>query len=271
MLPLALRGWREFPYGRRFHMAKKHPTWANFLNSGFYNSSGVAALQNQLGNYSLDRTALGNQADLYLQPQFNTQQLALQQDLQRTMTGYNNQLTGMEQNLALQQRSTNSQYDKSGNDAFNQLGKRGLGRSSIVATTLNSIESARNQALTDLSNKFSDTRNDIQANMSLAQQQNSASLRGLSDNFALQRTAKAEELYNANLAAQTNLQVQIAQLLQAGYQAYRDQWNKDHPKKSGGSSRRGSSNTSPSPSPAPGPNPFSYPSTETNNFGKERY
>lgn len=218
-------------------MAKKKPTWAGYQGSGFYNASGVAALQEQLGNYSTDRTALAAQADMYLQPQYNTQQLALQQEVERTMAGYNNQLSGMEQTIALQQRAMNSQYNKSGFDSMNQLGKRGLGRSSIVATTLNSIEGARNQALGDLSTKYADTRGDIERNIALAQQQGAASQRSLTDNYALQRTAKAEELYNANLAAQTNLQVQIAQLLQAGYNAYVNQFNKQN-KGGGGSSHK---------------------------------
>lgn len=229
-------------------MAKNKPTWNGYQNSGFSTASGVAGLQNQMGNYSLDQAVLNQQAEAQYKPTYNANVLALNQELEKLLGGYNNQLSGLSLTYDQQRRATNSQYDQSGSAALSQLGKRGMGRSSIVGTTLGALEGARNQALGDIGAKEGDAYGDIYANMALAQNQNAASLRGLSDNYAGQVEARAKELYTTNAAAQAQLAYQIAQLQQAGYQYYVNQVNKKNgSKSSGGHSSGGGSGGNSSP------------------------
>jgi hypothetical protein len=221
---------------------KKTPTWAGFQNSGFYNAAAIGALQGQLGNYNLDLAALTQQAQAALQPGYNQNVLTANQQLETLLSGYGNQLSGMEFAYDQQRRAANAQYDQSGNQALNQLGKRGMGRSSIVGTTLGALESARGQALNDIALKQTDAYNDIQNSMALARNQNAAQLRGYAENLAAQAAANALGIRDTNLQGQTSLMAQIAQLQQAGYQAYVNQINKQN--KSSSSSSRSSSRSS---------------------------
>jgi hypothetical protein len=221
-------------------MAKK-PSWDNYLNSGYYNGSGVAALQGQLGSYTTDQAALRQQATAQYQGTYDAQTLALRQELESILGGYSNQLSGLDQAYEMQRRATNSQYDQSGSQAQVALTKRGLGRSSVVGTTAAAIEGARNQALNDLANKETDAISDIQNNIALAKKQSADSLNGLASGFASQVEARANELYNTNLAAQTNINVQIAALQQAGWNAYMSWYYSHGPGKKSSSSHRSSS------------------------------
>jgi len=221
-------------------MANKKPTYAGFQNSGYYNASNIAALQGLAGNYTTDRDALRAQAEAALRPTLDAQKLALNQQLENSLLSYNNQLSGSEQNFDIQRRGMNTQYNQSLSQGLNQLGKRGLQRSSAVGTTIGSIEGARNQALNDLGNKQTDFVNDLYNQIALARKQNGDSIAGLDSGYATQLDARVNELYNTNTAALTQLQLQLGQLQGSAYQQYVNQLNKQN-KSSGGGSRMSSS------------------------------
>lgn len=228
-------------------MAKKPPSYDSWLESGYGASANIAALQQQMAGYATDYDTLSKQATAAYTPTYNASLLALQQQLEAQLGGYNNQLSGLNLAYDKQRRNLNAQYDQSLSSALNNLTKRGIGRSSIVGTTSAAIEGARGQALDDVGAAETDAYEDIYNNIALAQNQYAASERQLRNDYAAQIESRINELRNANQTAQTQLQLQIAQLQQSGYQQYLNWYYKYGPgkpkKKASSSSSKSSGST----------------------------
>lgn len=216
---------------------KKPPSFSSWKSSGYGSAANIAALQEQMAGYATDYNTLSQQATAAYTPTYNANLLALQQQLETQLGGYSNQLSGLSLTYDKQRRNLNSQYDQSLNSAMNNLTKRGIGRSSIVGTTSAAIEGARGQALDDVGAAETDAYEDIYSNIALAQNQYAASDRQLRNDYAAQIESRINELRNTNQTAQTQLQLQIAQLQQSGYQQYLNWYYKYGPGKKKSSSR----------------------------------
>lgn len=242
---------------------KKPPSFSSWQSSGYGSAANIAALQEQMAGYATDYDTLSQQAAAAYNPTYNANLLALQQQLETQLGAYNNQLSGLGLSYDKQRRNLNSQYDQSLSSSMNNLTKRGIGRSSIVGTTSAAIEGARGQALADVEAAETDAYGDIYENMTLAQNQYAASDRQLRNDHAAQIEARINELRNTNQTAQTQLQLQIAQLQQSGYQQYLNWYYKYGPGKKKQSSKSSSKSSSSGSSSSTGGNTSTGPQGST--------
>jgi hypothetical protein len=185
-----------------------------YKNSGFYKATNIATLQEQLAQYAVDDATLRQQAQALYQPTYDATKLSYQNQLAELMTGQESQL-----------RQINQSYDKGLNTLNNNLLKRGLGRSSLVATQGVAMENQRAQAIGDKTSEY------------LAQQRSiSSQIQQLDASYAQQIEARINELRTQNQTAATQLQLQIAELQYNGYLAYMA----NQKKSSGGGSSKSS-------------------------------
>lgn len=174
------------------------PSMSKFKKTGFYTSSNIASLQQQLANYKKSDADVRKQAESYYAPQHNMQQQA-----------YKNQLEELSVSREIDVDKANGQYDKSLNSIMAGLNSRGMGRSSLVSTRGVENENARNSAISEVSRNYLQQENQINANMQQAQAE-----------YAQNVENKAVEIQQENQANYINLMAQIAQLQQSGYSAY---------------------------------------------------
>lgn len=233
----------------------------DFLQSGYYQTLGIDDLQSRLSDYSVDDADLRSQAEALYNPSYQAELEALQQSADKQTLAYQNQIAGAGQVYDRQRRLLAQQYDQSASQMNNALTKRGLGRSSLVATQGAYLEGQRGQALSDVSLQEASAIDAINAQIAQLASQTASTEQRLSGNYAQQIEARISELKNTNQSAATNLALQIATLQQQGYQAYQQQilaerqqklaedqfaWQK---KKSGSSGSSSGSKSSGSPKP----------------------
>ena len=177
---------------------KKATSFDKYKNSGFYQSTGIPALQEQLARYNVTQEQARQQAQAQLAPTYNMQK-----------TQFQNQMAQLGAARDRDVQKINSQYDKSLNSVMAGLNKRNMGRSSLVSTKGVENENARNSAISETSFGYLQQENEINANMQQAEAQYAQSLEN-----------RAVEIANQNQAQYIELLAQIAQLQQGGYSAY---------------------------------------------------
>lgn len=241
-----------------------------YKQSGAYQSLGIDKLQEQLAGYQTDDASLRQQAEAQYKPTYDTQIEALRQQTAQQIQGYQGQLAGLGTAYDQQRRQTNEGYDQSILSASNALTRRGLGRSSLVATQGAYLEKQRNQTLADINANQNAAVNAINEKIALLTDQAAQSEKTMAGSYAAQIEARMNELRQHNQSAATNLQLQITALQQQGYQAYQQQLlaereqqlaedqfaytKEQNAKKSSGG---GSSSSSVNPAPAPEASPSS--------------
>lgn len=174
------------------------PSMSKFKKSGFYKSSNISALQEQLANYKPSDSEVKQQAESFYAPQYNMQQQV-----------FKNQLAELGVSRDRDVQKLNTQFDKSLNGIMAGLNSRGMGRSSMVSTRGVENENARNSAIADKSYEYLTQENQINANIQQSQAE-----------YAQNIENKAVEIKKENQSNYINLMTQIAQLQQGGYSAY---------------------------------------------------
>ena len=198
-----------------------------YKQSGAYQSLGIDKLQEQLAGYQTDDASLRQQAEAQYKPTYDTQIEALRQQTAQQIQGYQGQLAGLGTAYDQQRRQANEGYDQSILSASNALTRRGLGRSSLVATQGAYLEKQRNQTLADINANQNAAVNAINEKIALLTEQAAQSEKTMAGSYAAQIEARMNELRQHNQSAATNLQLQITALQQQGYQAYLDKLNAD--------------------------------------------
>ena len=121
-----------------------------YKQSSYYQNLGIDKLQEQLSGYQTDDATLRQQAEAQYKPTYDAELQALQHQTQQQIQGYNSQLAGLGSAYDQQRQQTNDSYNESILSASNALTRRGLGRSSLVATQGAYLENKRNQALSQI-------------------------------------------------------------------------------------------------------------------------
>ena len=173
-------------------------SYNDYLKSGYYSATNIATLQEQLAQYATDDATLRAQAEAQYKPTYDATRQSYQNQLNELMTGQQQQL-----------REINLSYDKGLSTLNSNLLKRGLGRSSLVATQGVAMENQRAQAIADKTNEYLAQQNSINSQIQL-----------LDASYAQQIEARINELREQNQTAATQLQLQIAELQYNGYLAY---------------------------------------------------
>lgn len=194
--------------------------YSKFLESGYYKSTNIATLQEQLANYATDDAALRSQATAQYQPTYDA-----------TKQSYQNQLGELAATQGSQVRALEGQYAKSQNALDSALNKRGLGRSSLVATQGVALQNQRNQAIADLNEQYAAQTRSINSR-----------IQQLDASYAQEIESRINELRSENQTQLTQLQLQIAELQYNAYQAYMA--NKKSGSSGGGGGGRSYSSTS---------------------------
>lgn len=194
----------------------------DFKNTPYYQGLGIEGLQAQLAGYQQDDAQLRRQAEAQYQPTYESELDAVRQGLARELQGYNAQLAGTGAAYDQQRRRTGQAYDESAAEMNNSLTKRGLGRSSLVATQGAYLQNQRNQALSDIDRAEKDAISAINERIALLTEQAAQSERTLAGNYARQLESRINEMRMQNQTAAISLQLQIAALQQQGYEAYQD-------------------------------------------------
>ena len=198
-----------------------------YKQSSYYQNLGIDKLQEQLSGYQTDDATLRQQAEAQYKPTYDAELQALQHQTQQQIQGYNSQLAGLGSAYDQQRQQTNDSYNESILSASNALTRRGLGRSSLVATQGAYLENKRNQALSQINADQTAAVNAINEKIALLTDQAAQSEKLLAGNYASQIEARMNELKQQNQTAATNLQLQIAALQQEGYNAWVAQQNAD--------------------------------------------
>lgn len=173
-------------------------SYGKYLESGYYKSTNIPTLQEQLSQYAVDDASLRSQAEALYKPTYDATKLSYEGQKGELLAGQEAQL-----------RQINSSYDKGINTLNNSLTKRGLGRSSLVSTQGVAMENQRAQAIGDKTSEY------------LAQQRSiDSQIQQLGASYAQQIEARIQELRTQNQTAATQLQLQIAELQHNGYLAY---------------------------------------------------
>ena len=208
-------------------------SYNDYLKSGYYSATNIANLQEQLAQYATDDATLRAQAEAQYKPTYEATKLSYQNQLNELMTGQQQQL-----------REINQSYDRGLSTLNSNLLKRGLGRSSLVATQGVAMENQRAMAIADKTNEYLTQQNSINSQIQL-----------LDASYAQQIESRINELRQQNQTAATQLQLQIAELQYNGYLAYmqakeaaaaRASSSRSYSssRRSGGSSSRSSSSSS---------------------------
>ena len=200
----------------------KAATMEEFKQTPYYQGLGVEGLEAQLAGYQADDEALRTQAEAEYRPAYESEVEAARQALEKEVQGYNAQLAGTGAAYDRQRRSTNQAYEESAAEMNSQLTKRGLGRSSLVATQGTYLQNQRNQALSEIDRAESDAINAINEKIALLTEQAAQSEKTMAGNYARQLESRISELREKNRSASISLQLQIAALQQQGYEAYQD-------------------------------------------------
>lgn len=195
-------------------------SYSGYLSSGYYQSTNILVLQEQLAQYATDEATLRSQAEAALKPTYDAQKLSYEQERDTSVLGYQNQLNELLSTREADERKLHENYASSANDLNNQLLKRGLGRSSLVATQGVALQNQRNTALAELGKEYSAKANSVQETIAQVNRQAADSIQQLDSSYAQQLQAKMDELKQTNLTAATQLQLQIAELQYNGYLAY---------------------------------------------------
>lgn len=174
------------------------PSISKYQKSGFYKTTNIPALQEQLAKYNVPDAEVRQQAEAQYAPTYNMQK-----------TTFQNQLSELAASRDRDVQKINTQYDRNLNSVMAGLNAKNMGRSSLVSTRGVEIENARNGAVADTSFGYLQKENEINANI----QQADAT-------FAQNVENKAAEISKQNQAQYIELLTQIAQLQQSGYSAY---------------------------------------------------
>jgi len=193
-----------------------------FRATPYYQGLGIEALQGQLAGYTTDDAALRQQAEAQYRPTYDAEVEALRQQLAQQVQGYGGQIEGIGASYDRQRRSTNEAYDQSAVQLDNALTKRGLGRSSLVASQGAYLEKQRNRALEEIDRDENQAISAINERIAQLTDQAAQSERTLAGNYARQLENRVNELKTQNRNASVSLQLQIAALQQQGYEAYQD-------------------------------------------------
>lgn len=173
-------------------------SYNDYLKSGYYSATNIATLQEQLAQYATDDATLRAQAEAQYKPTYEATRQSYQNQLNELMTGQQQQL-----------REINQSYDRGLSTLNSNLLKRGLGRSSLVATQGVAMENQRAMAIADKTNEYLTQQNSINSQIQL-----------LDASYAQQIESRINELRQQNQTAATQLQLQIAELQYNGYLAY---------------------------------------------------
>lgn len=173
-------------------------SYNEYLKSGYYSATNIATLQEQLAQYATDDATLRAQAEAQYKPTYEATRQSYQNQLNELMTGQQQQL-----------REINQSYDRGLSTLNSNLLKRGLGRSSLVATQGVAMENQRAMAIADKTNEYLTQQNSINSQIQL-----------LDASYAQQIESRINELRQQNQTAATQLQLQIAELQYNGYLAY---------------------------------------------------
>lgn len=203
-------------------MADKTIDMNAYKQSGAYQSLGIDKLQEQLAGYQTDDAALRQQAEAQYKPTYDAELQALKNQTAQQIQGYQGQLAGMGTSYDRQRRQINEGYDQSILSASNALTRRGLGRSSLVATQGAYLEKQRNEALADINADQTAAANAINEKIALLTDQAAQNEKLMAGNYASQIENRINELREKNQSAATSLQLQIAALQQQGYEAYQN-------------------------------------------------
>lgn len=204
-------------------MADKITDMNAYKQSAAYQSLGIDKLQEQLAGYQTDDAALRQQAEAEYKPTYDANLEALKQQTAQQIQGYQGQLAGLGTAYDKQREKTNESYNQSILSASNALTRRGLGRSSLVATQGAYLEKQRNEALADINADQTAAANAINEKIALLTDQAAQSEKTMAGSYASQIEARMNELKQKNQSAATSLQLQISALQQQGYQAYQEQ------------------------------------------------
>lgn len=191
-----------------------------FKATPYYQSLGIDQLQQQAAAYDVDDAELTRQAEAQYAPGYRTETEAIRQQLEQEVQGLNSRRGATETAYERQRRQTDESYDESQVRLNNELNRRGLGRSSLVATQGAYLENQRNRALADIAADETAAISAINEQIELLTRQAAQKERTLSGDYAKQLENRVNELREQNRSASISLQLQIAALQQQGYEAY---------------------------------------------------
>ena len=196
---------------------------ASYNSSGFGQSSGVADVKGQLGNYATDDASLRAQAESQYAGTFDAQQKS-----------YQTQIAGLIKAQSDDSGLLNQQYQKSMTSMMAQLQKRGL--------AVGGLPSAQNAALDKFRNEVMTQRRTIYGNQQDAVR---ASQKAHADSYEANVRSRMLDLKSRNLEMTNQILTTIAELQNNSYQAYIDYLLAEKSKKSRSSGSRSYSSYTP--------------------------
>lgn len=169
-----------------------------YSKTGFAESSGVADLQQQVSNLTLDEDALRQQAVERYTPTYEQEKASL-----------NNQFTALIKSQTDDSDLLNKQYQQSVNTMMDKLAKRGLHVGSMPDTTSAALNQFRNEVMSERQRVYNQQQQGIQN----VQQT-------LEGNYELNIQARMNDIRQGNLASLTSLLETISKLQTSSYNDY---------------------------------------------------
>lgn len=202
--------------------AAKMADMQNFQGTPYYQASNIEALQQRAAGYATDDATLRRQAETLYNPTYQTSLEALRHQTEQQVQGYKSQIAGIGSAYDQQRQRTNESYNNSAVSLDNALTRRGMGRSSLISTQGAYLENQRNRALGDIDANQAAAVNALNEKVALIRDQAAQQERTLANNYAAQIESRINELRDKNQSAAAQLELNIAQMQQQGYQAYQD-------------------------------------------------
>lgn len=200
-------------------------TLSDYKKSDWYDAETADTLQRQLNALSVDDSTLRAQAEAEYRPSYKSQKNALRDTLERETAAAQSERDALSSTYEKRRRLANESYDQSAAALNNKLNARGLGRSSLTATSNAYLERERGRTLSDIGAEESSAVDTINKRIAQLAQNAARDERTLDASYSNQLTSRINELKSANQSAAISLQLQIAALQQQGYEAYQKYLN----------------------------------------------